>query len=50
MKGVRFKKILKKVAKVPLENQRQVIEDEFNNWKGNYPQVDDVLLMGINFN
>ena len=23
------------------------IEDEFNRWKGDFPQVDDVLIMGF---
>ena len=47
MKGNRFKSILKRVSKEPMENQRQIIEDEFNKWKGSFQQVDDILLMGI---
>ena len=28
---------------------KQIINTEFENWKGNYKQMDDVLMMGIKF-
>jgi serine phosphatase RsbU (regulator of sigma subunit) len=31
----------------PFARQRQILEDQFNKWKGDLEQVDDVLIMGI---
>ncbi len=43
----RFKKILKKIHKLPLEEQKENLENEFLKWKDVEEQVDDVLVMGI---
>jgi PAS domain S-box-containing protein len=48
MKSHRFKNILKKAAQEPIDRQQEFFENEFNKWKGEYPQVDDILIMGIN--
>lgn len=33
----------------PLEEQKTILQDCFNNWKGSYEQIDDVLIMGIKY-
>lgn len=43
----RFKKILGEISDKPMKEQKQVLEEQFNNWKKNYEQMDDVLVMGI---
>ena len=40
---------LKKTAQFPLVIQKEMLTKYFANWKGNYKQVDDVLLLGIKF-
>ncbi|PKP08555.1 MAG: hypothetical protein CVU09_15310 [Bacteroidetes bacterium HGW-Bacteroidetes-4] len=50
MKSQRFRDILLRCAFKSSEEQKTIIEDSFNAWKGDYTQVDDVLLMGIHIN
>ncbi len=42
-----LKSFLLKINKLPLPEQRHKLEKEFFDWKGNYPQIDDVLIMGL---
>lgn len=50
MKSQRFREILKSIAGKPANEQKEIIEARFNSWRGNNPQVDDVLIMGIHIN
>lgn len=43
----RFRKFLLSISKHPLKEQKQLLDDEFNRWKGGEEQVDDVLVMGF---
>lgn len=45
----RFKELLLEIAQKPVQEQKELIEKEFNLWKGNYSQIDDVLVIGIRF-
>ncbi len=47
MKSSRFKEILTHCALLPVTEQETIVEQAFEDWKGNNPQVDDVLLLGI---
>lgn len=47
MKMNRFKEILLEVANEDFEKQREIIENNFDIWKGNYSQIDDVLVIGV---
>lgn len=49
MKTQRFKDILLNCADKTANDQYQIIEQGFHNWKNNHPQVDDVLVLGITF-
>ncbi|MBN2519621.1 MAG: SpoIIE family protein phosphatase [Bacteroidales bacterium] len=42
-----LKQILNEIQFLPMENQKRFIIEKFQNWKNNYYQIDDVLLMGI---
>ncbi len=42
-----FKALLIKMAREPASRQKERIEQEYLSWKGSYPQVDDILVMGL---
>ena len=46
-KIVRLKNLLNDICSMPVEKQELMIVNEFNNWKGDQDQVDDVLFMCI---
>ncbi len=44
----RLMNFLLELSKIPdMDAQRMALETEFETWKGNQPQVDDVLVMGV---
>jgi len=42
-----FKRLLIEISTKPMEEQKEIIKNTFNNWKGNIEQVDDVCIIGI---
>ncbi len=42
----KLKSFLLSIHNLPLVRQKQRLEKEFYNWKGDSPQIDDVLIMG----
>ncbi len=46
-KMVRLKNLLNDISQKSMEEQYNYVKSTFNLWKENYPQVDDVLFMGI---
>lgn len=47
MKIARMKRLLDEVSRLPMNEQKEIISNFFFDWKGDYEQVDDILLMGI---
>jgi len=45
----RFYKLLTETSIKPIELQINSIKESFNKWKGNQEQMDDVLILGIEF-
>ncbi len=43
----RIKEMLQTKTGVPIGEMRQAIHDDFNDWKGDGHQVDDILMIGI---
>lgn len=43
----RFKNLLLRIHEKPMKEQRIRIEKEFDHWKGNEEQIDDVIVAGI---
>jgi serine phosphatase RsbU (regulator of sigma subunit) len=43
----RFKKLLKEIHDEPLSEQKVMLYNTYNEWKGDYDQIDDILVMGI---
>jgi len=46
----RFRHLLLSIHKKPLDQQANQLNQSLKNWKGNYDQVDDILVIGTNFN
>lgn len=46
-KAANLRKVLLKIHDQRMELQKEVLKNEFNNWRGNQEQVDDVCLFGF---
>ena len=42
-----FKKLLLSMNKESMENQKQLLEESFEKWKGDLEQLDDVCVIGV---
>jgi ligand-binding sensor domain-containing protein/serine phosphatase RsbU (regulator of sigma subunit) len=47
LKIARLKRIIEQVARLPMDEQKEIISKFFFDWKGDHEQVDDILLMGV---
>lgn len=45
--SVRLKELLIQIAHYPLPQQKQMLADRFNAWKGANEQIDDVTILGV---
>ena len=46
-KKANFKKLLLSIEDLPMSEQKVFIEKEFQKWKGQLEQIDDVCVMGV---
>jgi len=46
-KTTKLKQILSEICQIDLNEQKQIIENKFNEWKASTEQTDDVLIMGV---
>ena len=46
MGNIKFEKILQKSI-IQTKNRKDFLIDEFNKWKGSFPQIDDLLVIGF---
>lgn len=46
-KSQKFRELLLSVHKKSVGEQKRLLEDEIETWKGQYDQIDDILVMGI---
>ncbi len=42
-----FKDLLKSISHLPVSDQKIALENEFEKWKGDLHQVDDILILGF---
>lgn len=42
-----FKTLLLEIHKEPMVKQRQILDQKFEDWKGNHKQIDDVIVVGF---
>ena len=47
LKIARLKRIIEQVSDKSMSEQKQIITKFYTDWKGNYEQVDDILLIGV---
>ncbi|MDF1672140.1 MAG: tetratricopeptide repeat protein [Vicingaceae bacterium] len=47
LKTANFKKLLLSIQKESMEKQKQLIDEAFENWRGNLEQLDDVCVIGV---
>jgi serine phosphatase RsbU (regulator of sigma subunit)/HAMP domain-containing protein len=45
----RFRDLLVEASTHPIDRQRGLLLDAFNQWRGAYEQVDDILVIGVRF-
>jgi len=46
-KSMNFKKLLLSVQKESMDMQRQTLEQTFDQWRGTYEQLDDIIVLGV---
>lgn len=46
-KAVNFKKLLLSIQEEPMQQQRRLLKEAFENWKGDIEQLDDVCVIGV---
>lgn len=42
-----FREMLSEIFTLPINDQKQLLENKFDEWKSSYKQTDDVLVIGI---
>jgi serine phosphatase RsbU (regulator of sigma subunit) len=45
--GKRFRQLLTEISDKPMNEQKVLLEQAFENWKENSEQIDDVTIMGV---
>jgi serine phosphatase RsbU (regulator of sigma subunit) len=45
-----FKNLITEISALPMIQQKDKLEETFNNWKGNSKQIDDVVIIGVEVN
>jgi len=45
----RFRELILNIQHLKMNEQEKVIASTFEDWRGDAPQVDDVLVIGIKF-
>ncbi|PCH65837.1 MAG: hypothetical protein COC01_09245 [Bacteroidetes bacterium] len=43
----RFKELLLDVSAKPMDEQKQILDETLNEWKGDKEQIDDICVMGV---
>ncbi|MBL7900800.1 MAG: DUF4154 domain-containing protein [Bacteroidia bacterium] len=46
-KSVQLKELLLHISEKPMPEQRTILNEKFESWKGNIEQIDDVLVIGV---
>lgn len=42
-----MKQFLREIMHLPVDEQHKLVSEKINSWKGNYEQVDDLLVIGV---
>jgi serine phosphatase RsbU (regulator of sigma subunit) len=49
LKTGKFKEILLRISELPMDEQKKLLETSLSDWKGDFSQVDDILVIGIRY-
>jgi len=44
-----FKQLILSIHEKSMDEQEKILDDKFENWRGEFEQVDDVCMIGIRF-
>ena len=44
-----FKRLLISIANEPIEEQRRLLDERFEEWRLDHEQVDDICVIGVKF-
>ncbi|OIQ25656.1 MAG: hypothetical protein BM555_06660, partial [Crocinitomix sp. MedPE-SWsnd] len=47
LKSKAFKNLLLKISAEPIHSQREILKKEFEDWMGEFEQLDDVCVIGV---
>jgi len=47
LKIARLKRLIELVSDLPMSEQKEIVTKFYDEWKGTYEQVDDILLIGV---
>ena len=42
-----FRELLMEIKDLPMVEQGNILNDKIENWRGNYEQIDDILVIGV---
>jgi len=45
----KFKQLLLKIHHKPMHEQKEILEKEYAEWKLDFEQIDDIMVMGLRF-
>lgn len=45
----KFRKLILELSSLPMLQQKEKLADEINNWMGDLPQTDDIVIIGLKF-
>jgi serine phosphatase RsbU (regulator of sigma subunit) len=43
----RLKRVLREISSLPMNRQKEILDERFIKWMGGGDQIDDVLILGI---
>ena len=46
-KSKKLKSLFLEICSQPMEQQKEILEQRYLEWKGDMPQIDDVVIVGI---
>ena len=46
-KNIKLRNLLLEINKKPMAEQLELLNQSFDNWRGSYEQIDDILVIGV---
>ena len=45
----KFRELIKSMSSLPMKKQNEILKDTLGKWQGNFPQIDDIIVMGLTY-